>query len=124
MRCARKMLYFGIGGAGYIALELLWRGRSHPSMFLAGGMCFLLLGKLDRRLPRGAMLRRGLAGAAVITAVELLIGLVFNRNFRVWDYRRMPLNFCGQVCVPFFLLWIPLSLGAMLLYRRVERILP
>lgn len=84
----------------------------------------MLLGKLDRRLPRGAMLRRGLAGAAVITAVELLIGLVFNRNFRVWDYRRMPMNLYGQVCVPFFLLWIPLSLGAMMLYRRMERILP
>ncbi len=109
---------------GYVALELLWRGRSHPSMFLAGGMCFLLLGRLDRVLPRRAMLRRGLVGAGVITAVELLVGLVFNRHFRVWDYRRMPLNFCGQVCVPFFILWIPLSLGAMLLYRRVERILP
>ena len=90
-------------------------------MFLAGGVCFLLLGKLDRWLPRRATVLRGLAGSGVITAVELLIGLIFNRKFKVWDYRRMPMNFRGQVCIPFSVLWMPLSLGAMLLHRRLER---
>ena len=43
---------FLVGGFGYVALELLWRGRSHASMFLAGGICFLLLGGLNRVRPR------------------------------------------------------------------------
>ena len=29
---------FLIGAVGYPALEVLWRGRTHPSMALAGGL--------------------------------------------------------------------------------------
>ena len=93
----KKSLLFAAGGAGYVGLELLWRGRSHSSMFLAGGCCFLLLGMLDRakRLP---LLLRGAAGAGIVTAVELVAGLLVNRDYTVWDYRQMPLNFLGQIC--------------------------
>ena len=31
------LLCFLLGGAGYVLIELLWRGRSHFSMFIAGG---------------------------------------------------------------------------------------
>ena len=111
---------FLIGGTGYVGLELLWRGRSHISMFLAGGICFLLLGKLNRTQPRLPLLLRGLLGAVTITSVELLAGLAANRDYAVWDYRNLPLNFHGQVCLPFSLLWIPLSLGAMALYSFLD----
>ena len=107
------------GGAGYIGLELLWRGRSHVSMFFAGGTCFLLLGQLQRTRFSPAL--QCLMGAGVITAVELATGLLVNRSFRVWDYRDMPANFLGQICLPFSLLWIPVSLGAMALYRCLDR---
>ena len=112
----KKSLLFAAGGAGYVGLELLWRGRSHSSMFLAGGCCFLLLGMLDRakRLP---LLLRGAAGAGIVTAVELVAGLLVNRDYTVWDYRQMPFNFLGQVCLSYSLLWIPVSFGAMLLHR-------
>ncbi len=121
MGIIRKFLYFSIGGAGYVALECLWRGWSHGSMFLAGGCCFLLLGRLDSVRPRLPLLPRGLVGAGIITTVELLAGLLFNRQYKVWDYRHLPLNFHGQICLPFFLFWIPLSLGAMVLYRWIDR---
>ena len=120
MRLLMGILRFLIGGTGYVTLEFLWRGRSHSSMFLAGGTCFLLLGKLDKlrlRLPL-----RGLLGAGLITAIELLTGLLFNRDYRVWDYRRLPANLRGQICLRFSMLWIPVSLGAMGLYRRLSRI--
>ena len=112
---------FLVGGSGYVGLELLWRGRSHISMFFAGGVCFLLLGKLNRLQPRLPLLLRGMLGAVAITSVELLAGLIANRDHAVWDYRGMPLNFHGQICLPFSLLWIPLSLGGMLLYDFVDR---
>ena len=124
MKLFKQCAFFFIGGSSYVALELLWRRRSHISMFLAGGLCFLLLGALDRRLRRIPWLLRALAGAAVITAAELTAGLLVNRQFRVWDYRAMPFNLLGQVCLPFSLLWIPLSLGAMGLYSLLERRLP
>ena len=113
-----QALLFLVGGSGYVGMELLWRGRSHISMFLAGGVCFLLLGQLDRT--RFSPSVKCLLGAAVITAVELLIGLFANRDYRVWDYRRMPCNFLGQICLSYSLLWVPVSFGAMLLYRLLN----
>ena len=121
MRICKVVLLFLLGGAGYVALEYLWRGRSHGSMFLAGGTCFLLLGKLDSFRPRLPLPVRGMVGAGIITMVELLAGLIFNRDYRVWDYRHLSANFHGQICLWFSLLWIPVSLGAMGLYRRLAK---
>ena len=114
MGILRKISMFALGGTAYVGLELLWRGRSHGSMFLAGGTCFLLLGALSKRLP---LPLRGIAGAGIITAVELTVGLLVNRGYHVWDYRGMPLNFMGQICLPYSLLWVPVSFGAMGLYE-------
>ena len=121
MKFIKSVLFFFLGGAGYVALELLWRGRSHISMFLTGGACFLLLGKLNQAEPRLPLLPRCFVGAGIITMLELLAGLLFNRNYTVWDYRQIPLNYHGQICLPFFLLWIPLSFGAMQLYQLLEK---
>lgn len=121
MKIWKNTLLFVLGGCGYMGLECLWRGWSHSSMFLAGGTCFLLLGKLNRTQPRLPLPLRALMGALIITAVELLAGLLANRNYQVWDYRRMPMNFYGQICLPFSLLWIPVGLGAMALYHALDR---
>jgi len=123
MKFGKMTALFCIGGASYVALELLWRGNSHYSMFLAGGTCFLLLGKLNRTEPRLPLSVRALFASLVITSVELLAGLLFNRNYTVWDYRGMPLNFYGQICLPYILLWIPLGVFAMFFYEQAERLL-
>ena len=104
-----------------MTLELIWRGWSHSSMFFAGGSCFLLLGKLETVRPRLSLPVRALVGAGIITMVEYTAGLLVNRRYAVWDYRAMPMNFHGQVCLPFSLLWIPLSLGAMFLYDALDK---
>ena len=118
MAAIYQIFLFFVGGSGYVGLEILWRGRSHISMFLAGGICFLLLGRIDRTKlsPAG----KCLLGSATITAVELLTGLLFNQDYRVWDYRRMPGNFLGQICLCYSLLWIPVSFGAILLHRLLH----
>ena len=121
MGILRRTLLFAMGGAGYVGLELLWRGRSHVSMFVAGGACFLLLGKLCRVRPRLPLSARCLVGSGIITGVELTTGMLVNQDYRVWDYRGMPMNFMGQICLPYSLLWIPVSLGAMALYCLVDR---
>jgi uncharacterized membrane protein len=119
MRFFKKLTMFALGGALYTLLELLWRGRSHGSMFLLGGGCFLMLGRLRRmRLPLPVKLLLGTAG---ITAGELATGLLVNRNFAVWDYRTQPLNFLGQICLGFSLLWIPVSLLGMRIYGAIEK---
>ena len=115
MKWIRKPALFCVGGGGYVVLELLYRGYSHISMFAAGGLCFLLMGQLDK-LRLSWPVRAGF-GAGTITAVEFLTGLLVNRNYQVWDYRDQPGNLLGQICPAFMLLWAPLSLIAMVLYR-------
>ena len=115
----KKTALFCFGGGAYVGLELLWRGRSHISMFAAGGLCFLLLGQLRRA--RGPV--RLVLGPAVITAVELAAGLLVNRDYTVWDYRSIPGNFLGQICPAYTLLWLPVSVLAMALYPRAEELL-
>ena len=50
--------------------------------------------------------------------MELLTGLAVNQNYTVWDYRAMPLNFMGQICLTYSLLWVPVSLLGMKLYGK------
>lgn len=121
----KKTMLFALGGCSYMGLELLWRGWSHGSMFLAGGSCFLLLGKLNSTQPRLNLPLRAATGAGIITMVEYTAGLMFNRNYTVWDYRNTPLNLHGQICLPFCLLWLPVGVGAMYLYTLLDKkILP
>ena len=113
---------FLLGGGSYVMLELLWRGRSHFAMFLAGGLCFLLLGKLGKIRPRLPLWLRCLVGAGIVTVVELGVGLLANRDYAIWDYRQMPFNFHGQICLVYSLLWIPVSFLGMGLYTLAVRI--
>jgi uncharacterized membrane protein len=115
---------FYTGGSAYLTLELLFRGRSYGSMFCAGGICFLLIGHLGRVSPRLPLLARAVVGSGIVTMVELAAGMLVNRVYDVWDYRHMPLNFMGQICMPFSLLWIGISLVAIFLYDRMDRLLP
>lgn len=124
MKIWKNCLLFYTGGTVYLSLELLYRGRSHGSMFLAGGLCFLLIGHMNRVEPKLPLPLRALVGALIVTAVELGTGMVFNRQYQVWDYRDQPGNFMGQICPLFSALWIPLSLAAALLFEQMEKRIP
>ena len=118
MKIARKMGLFLLGGSAYVGLELLWRRRSHVSMFAAGGICFLLLGKIRAAaLPKPI---KPVVGAGMITGIELGTGLLVNRDHHVWDYRGVPGNYQGQICLLFSLLWIPVSAFGMWLYGMLD----
>ena len=117
MKFWKQAVLFYLGGCAYMGLELLWRGRTHGSMFAAGGTCFLLIGHLNHVRPRLLLPLRCLAGAGIVTMVELAAGLLVNRQFQVWDYRDRPGNFLGQICPLFTALWVPVSLAALGLYE-------
>lgn len=112
----KRAVLFSAGGLCYVVLELLWRGYSHSSMFVAGGSCFMLLGRLRKHGP----VLKALGGAGIITFVELVAGLLVNRKYQVWDYRDMPFNFKGQICLPYSLLWVPVGLAGGLLYGFLD----
>lgn len=120
MRAWRYSVMWYMGGMLYTGLEFLWRGHSHESMFVAGGLCFVLIGHLGE-LPRPmSLLPRSLLGAGIVTTVELAAGLLANRQYQVWDYRGLPGNFLGQICLPFSFLWVPVSLAAIFVYDRLS----
>lgn len=121
MRFWKNAVLFYLGGASYMTIEFLWRGRSHGSMFLLGGLCFSLLGPLYRRFPRVPLAVKQVLGALMVTALELTTGLLVNRQFAVWDYRQLPYNFRGQICLNYSLLWMPLSLFGMWLNDTANR---
>lgn len=108
----KRTAYFMTGGLGYYCLELAWRGRSHPSMILVGGVCFLGLGRIRPQLP---LLRRMLEGMSLITGVEFLSGCVLNLwlGLNVWDYSDRPGNVLGQICLLYAFFWSLLTCPAM-----------
>lgn len=121
MRFWKNAVLFYLGGASYMTIEFLWRGRSHGSMFLLGGLCFWLMGPLHRRFPRVPLAAKQVLGALMVTALELTTGLLVNRQFVVWDYRQLPYNFRGQICLNYSLLWVPLTLLGMWLNDTANR---
>ena len=118
-RLKRKHIALAItGGLLYILIETLWRGYSHWTMFVLGGMCFLALGLINEVLPWEMPLwQQMLLGACIITCLEFLTGCIVNLwlGWDVWDYSGMPGNILGQVCLQYFLLWLPVSLAGILL---------
>lgn len=107
-----------VGGCIYYAIEIAWRGHSHWTMAVLGGICFVLVGGINEFFPWSMPLAlQGVIGAAIITALEFTAGVVLNvwLGLGIWDYSTMPLNVLGQICLPFTLLWVPLSIVAVVL---------
>ena len=120
MRPAIKGLtLFLFGGATYALLEVIWRGYTHVTMFVLGGVLFLVLGALNENLLEWdtPLFIQGLIGAAIVTSAELISGVVLNLwlGLNVWSYSDIPFNFMGQICLPFSLLWVPVSMTAIVL---------
>ena len=109
---------FLIGGAIYVLIELVYRGYSHWTMFLLGGLCFVLIGGVNEYIPweMPLWLQAGI-GAVIITALEFICGCIVNLalGWNVWDYSNTPLNILGQVCLPFAIIWFVIAhLGIVL----------
>ena len=86
---------FLLGGGAYAALELAWRGTTHWTMFLTGGVCLCLL------LAVGAVCRRVLHTA-------------------VWDYADEWGNLAGLVCPKYTAYWFLLCGWVIFVLRGVE----
>lgn len=115
-RLVKPSVLFAIGGLLYILIELLWRGRTHGTMFVVGGVCFLLVGLINEIFTWDMpLIQQQAISAIIITIMELLTGLLINCNYTIWDYRNMPLNVMGQVCLPYTILWFFLSCPAIIL---------
>ncbi len=113
-----ESILFLIGGRLYTWIEILWRGYSHWTMFILGGGLFVILGLLNEYKFRWnqSLFAQSIIGAVIVTIFEFAIGCVVNLwlGWKVWDYSQLPFNLLGQICLYFFLLWIPLSAVAII----------
>lgn len=119
----KKYCWLGlIGAALYPLLEIAFRGFSHWSMSLAGGLCLILLAFVQKRLKKSGLHLRCLAGTAAITLVELACGCVVNLHLglNVWNYSHMPGNVLGQICPLFCLLWFLLCIPVFCVLAKLE----
>ncbi|MBQ9106863.1 MAG: hypothetical protein IJY56_03110 [Clostridia bacterium] len=114
------VLLYLLGGTGYALMEIVWRGYSHWSMFLLGGVCFLMAGRISHL--RTNIFIKSLICGSCITVAEFFCGLVVNRllGLEVWDYTHLPFDVLGQICLPFTLLWIVLSVAVIPLYSKFD----
>lgn len=117
------LILFFIGGCIYYSLEIVWRGHSHWSMFILGGVCLIAVGLINEILPWTTFIEEQiLIGTGVITLLEFIAGLILNiwLDLGIWDYSDIPLNFMGQICIPFIVIWIILAATAILLDDRIR----
>lgn len=114
---------FGLGAICYGLIEVISRGYTHPSMLLAGGICFVSMLFIDRMKINFVL--KCIISAVIITSVEFIFGYIFNivLKYDVWDYSAEPFNFLGQICLKFFLIWCFLSAGGILLSRLIKNAL-
>lgn len=106
-------------GVVYVALEVIFRGYSHPSMFIVGGLCGVLVGAINQcpRFYNAPVFLQSIIGALIVLCVEFVSGCILNLwlGLGVWDYSGMAGNLLGQVCPAFGLLWfliMPLAIWA------------
>ncbi len=109
----KNTVFFTVGGVGYAVIEILWRGRTHWTMVIAGGVCFLLFSHIAEKFKRAPLVVKAMISAVGVTLVELIFGIIFNIIFGmgVWDYSRERFNLLGHICPLFSLFWALLSLA-------------
>ena len=106
-------------GTLYYTIEMLFRGYSHWSMFVLGGVCmafFAFQGNATHW--KDPMWIQVIRCTIFVTCCEFITGLIVNKWFQlgVWDYSDQPFHLFGQICLPFAVLFsglcaleIPLS---------------
>ena len=116
-RFLKLLTVFVSGGLAYGAAEVLSRGYTYISMGIIGGICMLIVHLLgDERRKGMSLFTVMLVSTAFITSAELLTGEVLNRRLglHIWSYSSVPLNFDGQICVHYSLVWFAISFVAVI----------
>lgn len=87
-------------------------------MFILGGLCFICIGLINKWISwKTPLWKQSLIGAAIITLLEFLTGCIVNilLEWNIWDYSKVQFNLLGQICLPFFALWIIIATIAIIL---------
>lgn len=122
-RLIKPATLFVVGGVIYIGIEFLWRALhdstpTHWSMFILGGLCFLVIGAINEHLSwETPFWIQAIIGTVVVLILEFVFGCILNLwlGLGIWDYSDTPFNILGQVCLPFAFAWLFLTALAIVL---------
>ncbi len=109
----KYLFLFLVGGFTYFYIEILFRGYSHFSMIICGGLAFILCGAINQLMRfRISLVSQMILSSIIITGLEFVTGYLVNirLHWNVWDYSKMPYNLYGQICVAYSAIWLILSL--------------
>lgn len=115
-KIGKCVFMFIFGFMGYVTIEVIFRNVSYPLMGLCGGLVFVLLDRINDKISWDIdILVQGTIGSLLITSLEFIIGEMSLRGLiqPMWDYSDMPFNYKGIVCLPFSLIWVGLSIIAI-----------
>ncbi len=124
-KLTKNIFLFLIGGFCYGCVEMLYKGSTHISMIIAGGICFFVIGQLNQSKNNPSILAEMVVAGVVITIVEFVVGVIVNKwlGLYVWDYSHLPYNFMGQICLLFSFLWFLLSFFGIVLDDAIRHFL-
>ena len=108
-RFIKPLILTGIGGFTYVFVELIYRGYSHWTMFIVGGLCGYFIGLVNEIFPWDMPFwKQTLIGSGIVTVIEFISGCIINLwlGWNVWDYSDLPLNILGQISLLFCFFWL------------------
>jgi uncharacterized membrane protein len=114
----KQGILFSIGGIIYYTIEILYRDYSSWQKILVGGLCFILIGLINEFLSwRSPLWLQSIIATIIVTVVEFASGLILNvwLGLGIWEYSQLPFNLQGQICLYYSLVWLVLSVIAIVL---------
>lgn len=117
-KISEYLFLWGAGGCLYYGFEVIFRGFSHWSMFMLGGLCFLFFFVQGITLHwREALWKQTLRCIIFVTAMEFTTGIIVNKwmGLSVWDYSDLPFHLFGQICIPFIIIFSGLCVIGIIL---------
>ena len=126
MKKLSEYLFMGaLGGTLYYMIEIIFRGYSHWSMFLLGGICFIFFAQQGLWTKwREPLWKQVLWCTAFVVSAEFITGIIVNKvmGWNVWNYTDQPFHLMGQICFPFVVSFF----GTMYIrdyYKRISALL-
>lgn len=127
MKKTSELLFLGsLGGSLYYGIEVLYRGFSHWSMFLLGGICMIFIEKQGEWSDwNDAFWRQVLRCVTFVACGEFITGILVNKwmKWNVWDYSDQRFQLFGQICLRFTLFFAILCMIAIKFCEIVSKYL-
>lgn len=110
------------GGAMYVLIELLWRGRSTVEMFWLAAICSIFIALLNTIFTYDVdYLVQVFSCGIFCTIAEYICGMCYNSDYHIWDYRTLPLSSPdGQINLFFTFAWMGISAVGIILMDYIE----